>query len=60
MTEEKELKTLIIEGAKYKTTFTKKFENREKWEAPNFNHIFSFIPGTIIDIFVKKGDKVNL
>ena len=59
MAEEKELKELIIQGAVYKTTFTKKFENRVNYQTPNENLIFSFIPGTIIDIFVKTKQKVK-
>jgi len=59
MTEEKEFKNLVVQGAVYKTTFTWKFENRVNWEAPNPNHIYSFIPGTIIDIFVKPKEKVK-
>ncbi len=59
MAEEKEYKELIIQGAVYKTTFTKKFENRENYQAPNENLIYSFIPGTVIDIFVKPKEKVK-
>lgn len=59
MSEEKEMKTLIIQGAKYMTTFTRKFEERTNWEAPNENLLYSFIPGTVIDIFVKPKDKVK-
>lgn len=59
MSEEKEMKTLVIQGAKYKTTYTRKFEERTVWEAPNENLLYSFIPGTIIDIFVKPKDKVR-
>ena len=59
MTEEKEFKNLVVQGAVYKTTYTWKFENRVKWETPNPNHIYSFIPGTVIDIFVKPKDKVK-
>lgn len=59
MFEKKELKTLIIQGGKYQTTFTKKFENRKIWEAPNENHVISFIPGTILDLFIKTGQKVK-
>ena len=29
--------------------------NRKVWVEPNFNHINSYIPGTIIDILVKEG-----
>ncbi|PIF05604.1 MAG: acetyl-CoA carboxylase biotin carboxyl carrier protein subunit [Draconibacterium sp.] len=56
---EKEMKSLIVQGAIYKTTLTQKFENRVKWETPNQNLIYSFIPGTIIDIFIKTGEKVK-
>ncbi len=59
MAEEKEFKNLIIQGAVYKTTYTWKFENRVKWEAPNPNLVYSFIPGTIIDIFIKPKQKVK-
>ena len=59
MSEEKEYKELIVQGAVYKTTFTNKFETRVNWEAPDVNRIHSFIPGTIIDIFVKPKDKVK-
>jgi biotin carboxyl carrier protein len=59
MSEEKEYKELIIQGAIYKTTFTKKFEERVNYESPNENLIYSFIPGTIIDIFVKPKEKVK-
>lgn len=59
MSEEKKLKELIIQGAVYKTTFTRKFEERINWQAPNQNMLYSIIPGTIIDIFVKNRDKVK-
>ena len=59
MKEEKEMKTLIVQGAVYQTTLTKKFENRINYESPNENLIYSFIPGTIVDIFVKTGQKVK-
>ena len=59
MAEDKELKTLIVQGAIYKTKYTWKFENRVNYETPNENLIYSFIPGTIVDIFVKNGQKVK-
>ena len=59
MTKKEELKNLIIQGAIYKTTYTKKFENRINYETPDDNLIYSFIPGTIIDIFVKPKEKVK-
>lgn len=54
-------KTLVIQvhGAKYRTTFTKKFENRKPWIKPDPNQILSYIPGTVKDIFVREGDCVK-
>lgn len=52
-------KTLTVHGAKYRTLYTKKYENRKKWEKPDENKMFSFIPGTISKIFVEKGEKVK-
>lgn len=59
MEENDNLKILVIDGGVYLTTFTKKFENRPIYVPQNKNMIASFIPGTIIDIFVKNGEKVN-
>jgi len=59
MTEKKELKELIIQGVVYQTTFTRKFEQRVNWEAPNENMLYSFIPGTIIDIYAKPKQKLK-
>jgi len=59
MSENKELKELIIQGAIYKTTYTRKFEQRLIWEAPDQNKLYSFIPGTIIDIYVKPKQKLK-
>ena len=52
-------KTLNIEGTKYKTILTKKFTAREKWEEPDLSLIYSYIPGTIIKLYVKEGQKVK-
>lgn len=55
----KEMKSLIVQGAVYQTTLTWKFENRVKWVTPNPNYIYSFIPGTVIDIFIKPKQKIK-
>ncbi len=53
------LKILIIHGEKYKTTLSRKYENRKRWEKPNPKHIVSFIPGTVNELFIREGEKVN-
>lgn len=50
---------IIVHSAKYPTTYTKKYMNRKKWIEPNPNHINSFIPGTVIEVLVKEGQKVK-
>jgi biotin carboxyl carrier protein len=50
---------LIVQGVQYETTLSKKYKNRKPWKLPNLNFINSFIPGTVIDILVKPGQKVK-
>jgi len=52
-------KYLTIGGTRYRTLYTEKFKNRVKWEAPDPSKILAVIPGTIKEIFVKEGQKVN-
>ncbi len=52
-------KSLVIEGTKYRTILTSKFENRKSWEAPDPKNILSYLPGTIMNVFVKQGQKVK-
>ncbi len=58
MAEQEKSQIIIVHSAKYQTTYNKKYENRKVWAEPNFNHINSYIPGTIIDILIKEGQKV--
>lgn len=51
--------TLIIEDVKYKTKLNKKFLSRKSYEPVDPKKILSFIPGTIRNIYVKKGHKVK-
>jgi biotin carboxyl carrier protein len=60
MTTKSRSKTISIDGTKYKTNLNKKFENREKWKKPNENIIKAFIPGTILKVYVKKGDVLKI
>jgi biotin carboxyl carrier protein len=48
-----------VTARKYKTLLTRNYENRKFWTEPNPFEIHSFIPGTILDIFVKEGDVVE-
>jgi pyruvate carboxylase len=50
---------IVVNGTEYLTTYTKKFINRKVWSEPNLNHIYSYIPGTIVDIQVKEGQVIK-
>jgi len=52
-------RSLTIDNVKYKTNYTKKFNHRTMYEAKNLGSMTAFIPGTIIDVFVKEGKKVK-
>ncbi len=56
---EQEIKTIIIDNVKYKTRLTKKYSSRKPYQAIVPGNIFSFIPGTIMKVAVKKGEKVK-
>lgn len=57
--EQEHFQHLIIEDVKYKTRLNKKFLNRKIYQPHDPSLINSFIPGTIRDVFVKKGNKVK-
>lgn len=51
-------KHLVIEGTRYKTLLSQKFENRKSWEPPDPSKVLSYIPGTILEVFVKEGQAI--
>jgi len=53
------LSTLTIDGGKYLTTFSDKYKNKKPYEENNPNLVRSFLPGTIVEIMIKAGDKVE-
>jgi biotin carboxyl carrier protein len=52
-------KVLQIGETKYNTLFTKKFENRKVYKPADPKKILSYIPGTILEIYVKEGKKLE-
>ncbi len=49
----------LLNGVEYKTQLTQKWINRKKWEEPNPYLLVSHIPGTIMEISVQEGQKVE-
>ena len=54
-----ELVDFAVTARKYKTRLTKKYLQRKMWVEPNPNEIISYIPGTIVKIFVSESQAVK-
>ncbi len=52
-------KSFTVDETVYKTYLTKKFYERRNYEPHNPKKLISFIPGTILKILVKEGQKVK-
>jgi len=48
-----------IDGVKYQTLLTKKYEQRKNYEEPDPRLVLAFIPGTILEFLVKEDTKVK-
>jgi biotin carboxyl carrier protein len=59
MDKKENLKFLNIDTSLYKTRISKKFENRKSYQSANPKIVLSFIPGTVLDIFITEGQNVE-
>lgn len=57
--EKRQFVDFAITARKYKTLLTNKYKNRKFWVNPSPYEIQSYIPGTIIEVFVKEGRVVK-
>ena len=48
----------VVNTAQYYTLLTKKYLMRKKWLPVDQNEVRSFIPGTILDVYVVAGQEV--
>lgn len=48
----------VVNTAQYYTLHTKKYGMRKKWQPVDPNEVRSFIPGTILEVYVKAGQEV--
>lgn len=52
------MQVLEIEGTSYSTLFTKKYASKAPFQLPDEKKILAYLPGTVLEIKVKPGDKV--
>ena len=57
--EKKHYDTLETMHGTFQTTLTKKHLERKPWQPENPKHIKASIPGTIVEVCVKEGQKVE-
>ena len=50
---------LNIDTSLYKTRISNKFENRKPYQPADPRIILSFIPGTVLDVFIEPGQNVT-
>ncbi len=59
MAKKEKMETLCINGTKYKTNLTESFRNRKNWTKPDERMVEAAIPGKILNVYVKEGQKVK-
>ena len=56
---ELQFEKFVLQETEYHTLYTKKFLARKNWVANDPKKVLSFLPGTIVEIFVKAGRKLQ-
>ncbi|NLA25020.1 MAG: acetyl-CoA carboxylase biotin carboxyl carrier protein subunit [Bacteroidales bacterium] len=54
------LHKIKLEDTVYETRITAKYAKRKAYQEKNEKLIYSVIPGQIVDVFVKSGDKIEI
>jgi biotin carboxyl carrier protein len=53
-------RVLLIDDTAYETQVPQKYDRRKKFEPPDPRHVRGFIPGVIVKINVRHGQKVRM
>jgi biotin carboxyl carrier protein len=59
MSDHPDLKTLVVDGTAYKTRYTRKFARRKAYVAPVPGHLLAHIPGVVVQLHVRSGQRVK-
>jgi len=55
----KEYSQFYVDGQSYRTRICRKYAEQPQWERPDLGKVLAFIPGTIREVYVKKGQLVR-
>jgi len=56
---EKKLESLLVDETLYETELTNKYKNRKPWSPADNRKVTAFLPGTVTQVLVEKGDLVK-
>ena len=56
---ENEYVDFVVTARKYKPLLTEKYKNRKMWHKPFVGDVISTLPGTVVKIYVEKGQEVE-
>ena len=56
---EEKFENFLVDETPYTTTLTAKYKNRKPWLPPDSRKITAFLPGTVTNVLVEKGQKVK-
>ena len=54
-----QFESLLVDETIYTTKLTAKYKNRKPWSPPDNRKVTAFLPGTVMQILVEKGDCVK-
>jgi biotin carboxyl carrier protein len=54
-----QLETLLVDETSYRTLLTTKYKKRKPWDLPDNRKITAFLPGTVTNVLVDKGEMVK-
>ncbi len=57
--EKRTTEKLVIDNTEYTTKLSQQFKVRKPYEPPVPGRIYSFIPGTVVEVLVSVGDSVS-
>jgi biotin carboxyl carrier protein len=59
MSDDPNLKTLVVDGTAYRTRYTRKFAHRKPYVAPVAGHVVAHLPGVVVALHVRCGQRVK-
>ena len=58
-TENENTEKFVIDQTEYTTKLSQRFKSRKPYEPPVPGRIYSFIPGTVVEVLVSEGDSIS-